>query len=226
MRKSIYISVIILILLLISLIVYNQLPFDITRKSDIRFGEELVSKIESYKTNNFQLPLNGDWKVLEHLGFKLEELGTIPTYQRINENEYEIIYLEGFDPPYLLYNSNDKRWKIDFPKFPKEEKEPNYPWTKEVTQIAVRAILTSIENLNKPELLNNDNFPTDKNNMPFLIKEKTEFIIIGYSYSENIPNIYRIDFHPKNKYKSGPRITVEVDLEKKEAICVYMTPDA
>lgn len=102
------------ILITIGLIYFN-LSFEVTRKSDIDFGNELVSKIEQFKTENNRLPETDDWKVLDELGFKTEMLGTDPTYQKINQKEFELIFLEGFDGPYLVYNSKSNEWSIDFP---------------------------------------------------------------------------------------------------------------
>jgi len=118
-----------------------------------------------------------------------------------------------------MNNNNEKNMKTGYP----------WPWTEEITEIAVQAILTSIDNINNPELPHDSNFPTDINNMPFYQTEKTEFDIVGYKYpsKEKLTGIYTIDFQPKNReYKSGPRITVEVNIKEKKAIRVYMTPDA
>jgi hypothetical protein len=78
MTKRILIPI---ILVVIGLIYFN-LPFEITRKSDIDFGNELVIKIEQFKKENNRLPETDDWKVLDELGFKTEMLGTDPTYQK------------------------------------------------------------------------------------------------------------------------------------------------
>jgi len=104
-----------------------------------------------------------------------------------------------------------------------------YPWPDEITEIAFQAILTSIDNINNPELPHDSNFPTDIKNMPFSQREKIEFDIAGYEYSleEKPAVLYIIDFQPKNRnYKSGARITVEVNIKEKKAIRVYMRPDA
>ena len=119
---------IILPIMLIGLgLIYFNLPFEITRKSDIEFGNKLADKIEDFKKEKGQLPTPDAWNTLEQLGFKIEMLGTDPTYEKINENEFELIYLQGFDGPYLLYNSRQKNWKIDFPTTPDrwKEKEKN-----------------------------------------------------------------------------------------------------
>jgi hypothetical protein len=107
----------------------------------------------------------------------------------------------------------------------KPELENEYPWTKNMTKNAINAILKSIENI-KNDSLYQGNFPTDTNNMPFVRKEKTEFVIVGFETSINAPENYKIDFHPRDEYDSGPRITVEMNMITEQAIKVYMTPDA
>lgn len=228
MRKIFIVILIIILLIPILWFGYNKLPIEITKRKDIKFGNELIVKIQDYQIKNSQLPSTDDWKTLEKIGFKTEMLGTKPSYQKISDDEYELIYIEGFDAPYLLYNSKSKKWIVGFPKFPKKEnveKEPNFPWSKNITKVAIQAIMNSIDNVNKNQYYKG-NFPTDINNMPFVRQQKTDFEIVGYSSSETNPEIYRIDFHPKNEYKSGPRFTVEINIKTEKAIRVYMTPDA
>jgi hypothetical protein len=228
MRKIFVIILIIVLLIPILWIGYNKLPNEITRRKDIKFGNELIVKIQNYQIKYSQLPSTDDWEILEQIGFKTEMLGTDPSYQKISDDEYELIYIEGFDAPYLLYNSKSKKWIVDFPKFPKKEnkeKEPNFPWSKNITQVAIQAILNSIENLKQNQNYKG-NFPTDINNMPFARQQKADFEIVGYSSSATNPEIYQIDFHPKNEYKSGQRFTVEINIKTEKAIRVYMTPDA
>ena len=107
----------------------------------------------------------------------------------------------------------------------KPELEQDYPWTTNVTKNAIGAILTSIQNIKNDSLYQGD-FPTDINNMPFVRKEKTEFVIIGYETSTSTPELLKIDFHPKDEYMSGPGFTVEINILSDQAIKVYMTPDA
>lgn len=220
-----------IVLIVIGLIYFN-LPFEITRKADIDFGNELVSKIEYFGKENNKLPETDDWKVLDELGFKTEMLGTEPTYQKINEMEFELIFLEGFDGPYLMYNSKSNNWSMDFPTPPqKTEKqdqlEENYPWSKKVTEAAIDAILFSIENNKKPENERNPNFPSNPNNVPFTQSDSTDFEIVGYSTMEKEKEIYWISFKPKSEMEiSGPRITIEINIKTAKAIQVYMEADA
>lgn len=230
MTKRILISIPV-ILIAIGLIYFN-LPFEVTRKSDIDFGNELVSKIEQFKKENNRLPETDDWKVLDKLGFKTEMLGTDPTYQKITQKEFELIFLEGFDGPYLLYNSKSNKWSMDFPTPPvklegQDHSEENYPWNKNVTTAAIDAILFSIANINKAENERDPNFPSNPYNFPFTQIDSTEFEIVGYSTIDKEKEIYWISFQPKSELEiSGPRITVEINISTAKAIQVYMEADA
>ena len=115
MKKSIVGFLILTIFLIGSITIYWNLPFEITRKSDIKFGNSIIENIEKYKKQNNKLPFENDWKTLEKLGFKTEELGTKPSYETDDKGNYQLIYLEGFDGPYLMWNSTEKKWKIDNP---------------------------------------------------------------------------------------------------------------
>ena len=125
MKKVIYTFIAILILLISSLVVYWNLPFEINRKSEIKFGNELIEKIELYKKTYKKLPKSDEWKTLEKLGFKIELLGTKPSYES-NNGEYELVFYEGFDGPYLMWNSKERKWKIDYQSiFSKAEAKVN-----------------------------------------------------------------------------------------------------
>lgn len=115
MKKATLIFFSILAFTIISFVVYWNLPFEITHQSDIKLGNKLIEKIDSYKIRNNKLPDNYDMKTLEQLGFKIEMLGTNPSYASNQNGEYEIVFLKGFDGPYLMWNSKDKKWKFDSP---------------------------------------------------------------------------------------------------------------
>jgi hypothetical protein len=73
-------------------LLFFNLPFDITNNADIDFGNKLVKRIEQFAKENSELPKTDDWKVLEVLGFRLNEVGTGRTYQRINEKGYKLLF--------------------------------------------------------------------------------------------------------------------------------------
>ena len=106
------------------------------------------------------------------------------------------------------------------------KKDEHYPWTVDVMQAAVEAIHKSIRNFNKPEGQREKSFPADPFDFPFNQTEVQEYRITGYSHRQETPEIYQIDFKPVNDVKSGPRITVEINIKTKEAIRVFMQADA
>lgn len=95
------------------ILICNYLPLEIRNYSKVNFGNQIVNKIEKYKLANSTLPNNGEWKTLERLNFEMTELGTNPEYKKINENNYKLIFVKGFDGPYLTYNSMSKSWSIE-----------------------------------------------------------------------------------------------------------------
>jgi len=119
MKKTLLISFTVIALITVSFTIYWNLPIEITRKSDIESGNKIIKNIENYKKNNGKLPENGDWKTLEKLGFKFEKAVPYLDYTTDNKGFYELTYIEGFDGPYLMWNSSEKKWTIDFPKIHK-----------------------------------------------------------------------------------------------------------
>lgn len=115
-KKLIFYLLGIIIFIVIGFLVYWNLPIEITRKSDITLGNTLIKNIEKYKLDHNKLPTEDDLKTLEKLGFQINEVGIRPNYTVDLKGNYEITFLEGFDSPYLLWNSIDRKWKIDFPK--------------------------------------------------------------------------------------------------------------
>ncbi|WP_144283031.1 hypothetical protein [Chryseobacterium echinoideorum] len=114
--KKIVISIIsIIVLIIISITVYWNLPIEITRRSDIQKGNEIVQNIENYKASSGKLPEVNDWQTLEKLGLEKDE-ATKPIYQKDESENYELYYPDGFDGPYLIYISQEKKWSIDYPK--------------------------------------------------------------------------------------------------------------
>ncbi|HCN48777.1 MAG TPA: hypothetical protein DIT10_06745 [Chryseobacterium sp.] len=117
MIKKILLTLIgIFILGAVSLTVYWNLPIEVTRHSDIEYGNKLVLNLENYQKEHKSLPRYNDWNTLHQLGFKQQDLGVSPDYAVDSTGTYELVYLEGFDGPYLMYSSREKKWSIDFPK--------------------------------------------------------------------------------------------------------------
>jgi hypothetical protein len=98
------------------------LPVTINRHTDIKFAEQIIEKIESYKRDS-GLPESDSWDTLRQFGFHEEPLGLEPTYEKINDSTFEIVYYEGFDSPYLMWNSKERKWKMDVPSLPDDWKK-------------------------------------------------------------------------------------------------------
>lgn len=95
------------------ILIWDYLPIEIRNHSEVNFGHQLVDKIEKYKSVNSSLPSNGEWKTLEKLDFEMTELGTNPEYKKINDSSYKLIFVKGFDGPYLTYNSLLGTWSVE-----------------------------------------------------------------------------------------------------------------
>jgi len=106
--------------------------------------------------------------------------------------------------------------------------DKNYPWSQETTKKAIETIEKSIINLRLPKNQRNENFPADPGpyNVPFSQTEIVDFEIIGYSHSENKPDIYIIEFRPTENNEFENRITVEINIKTNIPIRVYMQADS
>lgn len=119
-KKSIIIVIIASILILIPIlgfVIWFNLPVTVQRNSDIKFAEEIIKNIDSYRQKK-ELPSDTAYQTLRQFGFKEGDFGFLPEYSKINDNTYELIYVEGFDGPYLMWNSRERKWKVDFPSIP------------------------------------------------------------------------------------------------------------
>ncbi|SEH83244.1 hypothetical protein SAMN02927937_01673 [Paenimyroides aquimaris] len=114
-KKLIFSFLGVLLLFVVVILIYQNLPIEIARKQDIALGNNLIKNIEKYRLDYNRLPAEDDWETLKQLGFHTQELGTKPNYTIDSKGNYEITFLEGFDGPYLTWNSIDEKWKIDFP---------------------------------------------------------------------------------------------------------------
>jgi hypothetical protein len=115
MKKTLIISLSIIALIIVSIIIYWNLPIEITRKSDIKNGNGIIENIENYRKNSYKLPEVNDWQTLEQLGLQKDD-SSKPVYNKDEAGNYELIYDDGLGGSYLLWNSKEKKWTIDQPK--------------------------------------------------------------------------------------------------------------
>lgn len=115
MKKTLIFTISVIVLIIISLTIYWNLPIEITRKSDIENGNVIIQNIENYKKTSSKLPEVNDWQTLEKIGLQKDETGR-PIYRKDNMGNYELYYPNGFEGSYLIYISQEKKWSVDYPK--------------------------------------------------------------------------------------------------------------
>ena len=117
-RKTIsYLSLGLIVIVGIYIIWWN-LPFTINRYSDIQKGEQIISNFNNSNSSSNQILKNLTLEDYYKLGFDTANGFEIPQYFIVNDSTFELIYVEGFDGPYLIWNSNEKKWKIGNPTYP------------------------------------------------------------------------------------------------------------
>jgi hypothetical protein len=101
MRKLTIVILRIFIVAIGGYFVWWHLPLAINRASDIKLGEKIIKNIETYKIKK-GLPQDNDWKTLKQLGFRDKGDFFQPEYRKVDDNNFELIYVESFDGPYLI----------------------------------------------------------------------------------------------------------------------------
>ena len=104
-----------LLLILIALIGCYSLAYFIQRYSRIARAEKIIRNISRYQSHYHRLPATNDWATLSPLGVTGEEEASYLDYQKLDSATYQLAYVEGFDGPYLMWNSKEQEWKTDFP---------------------------------------------------------------------------------------------------------------
>lgn len=92
------------------------LPLSVKRAADIARGRALSQRIAHYQQQHAALPASEDWGALAQIGFTKEEMERAnPQYTKLDDATYELIFVSGFDGPYLLWNSRQGQWQEGFP---------------------------------------------------------------------------------------------------------------
>jgi len=115
MKKTLIITASVIVLMITLTAVYWNLPIDITRKSDIKTGNIIIANLENYRKTSHKLPEMNDWQTLEHLGLEKDNRSK-PFYTKDENGNFELFYDDGLGGPYLMWNSQEKKWTIDQPK--------------------------------------------------------------------------------------------------------------
>lgn len=115
--KKIVIGILIAIVVIIGgFILWWNLPLTVKRRADIKLGEQIIKNIETYQKQN-GLPDNDDWETFRELGFRDKIFFFQPEYTKLDDNNFELVFVEGFDGPYLMWTSTERQWKKGYPTF-------------------------------------------------------------------------------------------------------------
>ncbi|STZ04136.1 Uncharacterised protein [Moraxella equi] len=93
--------------------IYLNLPIHIKYYFKIKQGDILIDNIADYQSKFQKLPDAQDYKTLEKLQFPSKNEYISPEYQKINETDYKLTYIEGFDCPYLMWSTQNREWRVD-----------------------------------------------------------------------------------------------------------------
>jgi len=89
----------------------------INHHSEIKLGDKVIDNVDNYWKSYKKLPQWNDWETLRKLGIKFDNDVSKPEYKNLNDSVYELHFIEGFDGPYLMWNSTERIWKIDNTKY-------------------------------------------------------------------------------------------------------------
>ena len=93
---------------------YTHMPLEWRRHKDIELGERINANIERYRQEHGRLPDQNDTAGLKALGFlHTKAQGWQPGYRPDGAGGYRLIYDDGYDPPYLLWDSQEQQWHLE-----------------------------------------------------------------------------------------------------------------
>lgn len=104
------------LLILIPLIVFfslKMLPNSIQYHSEIKYGNQYVERLVQYKETHGNFPESTDYDILQELNPEPSKELFYPQYHKIDEQNFSLTYIIGFDGPYFTYNTLNKEWKLE-----------------------------------------------------------------------------------------------------------------
>ena len=96
-----------------------SLPLSVKRAADVSRGQALSQRLARYQQQHAALPATDDWVALKQVGFTAEEMERAsPQYTKLNSTAYQLVFVSGFDGPYLMWDSRQGQWLESFPEIP------------------------------------------------------------------------------------------------------------
>lgn len=111
-KEIVKLAIIIIVSLVGLIIMWFNLPINIRYANKIYCGNKFVENIRLYEKANKRLPNKDEWEVLEKLNPLKPYKTFYPDYLKIDDTNFVLTYLEGFDSPYLTYDSITKKWEM------------------------------------------------------------------------------------------------------------------
>jgi len=109
------IVVFLFLLIVVPLIFYlglKLLPNSVRYHEEIKYGNQYVERLLQYKQTQGNLPESTDYEILQELNPEPSKELFYPQYDKIDELNFSLTYIIGFDGPYFTYNTLDKEWKL------------------------------------------------------------------------------------------------------------------
>ncbi len=100
-----------LLTVIILVYIYINLPAPWVYYQEIKLGNEFAANIVKYKSTYHHLPDEEDWTTLQKLNPADNYKAWWPEYKKAGDTYFTLTFVEGFDPPYLTYDSRTKTWK-------------------------------------------------------------------------------------------------------------------
>jgi len=91
--------------------VWFNLTTSILYHSEIKSGNQFIKNILKYKKQTGHLPKEDDWETLAKLNPIKPYENFYPEYRITDQDNFYLTFIEGFDPPYLQYDTETKKWE-------------------------------------------------------------------------------------------------------------------
>ena len=109
--RTLFFSKYLWIILAIVVVTAFSLPLKVIYYGEIYRAEKLISYLDRFQDKYQNLPETQNYELLRFIGFtEAEVVREFPKYQKLSNNHYELIFIEGFDCPYLRWKSKDREW--------------------------------------------------------------------------------------------------------------------
>ncbi|MCU0446602.1 MAG: hypothetical protein MUE85_16975 [Microscillaceae bacterium] len=95
----------------IGLVWYN-LPLEIKYRTKIQAANRFAQNLQNYRQKYGKFPAENDWHTLARLNPLTPYQAHVPEFKIIDNQHFELTFVQGFDPPYLRYSTRTQKWEI------------------------------------------------------------------------------------------------------------------